>query len=124
MKDQRLAFVGVVAALCAVVIAIPVAQKGVAPRTREGRPDLQGVWSYATLTPLERPAEFAGQPFLTDAQAAASSSAVPSRFRIAIVATEKGRRAGDRMAGPISIAPTTRCGGSTAPRLSAPDGRR
>ena len=70
MKDQLLAFVGVIAALWAVVIAIPVAQKGAAPRTREGRPDLQGVWSYATLTPLERPAEFAGQPFLTDAQAA------------------------------------------------------
>jgi hypothetical protein len=54
----------------AVAVAIPSAQKGAAPRTREGRPDLQGVWSYATLTPLERPAEFAGQPFLTDAQAA------------------------------------------------------
>src|SRR4029453_13736936 len=54
----------------AVIIATPLPQKSAAPRTREGRPDLQGVWSYATLTPLERPAEFAGQPFLTDAQAA------------------------------------------------------
>jgi hypothetical protein len=55
----------------AVGAANPGAQKGAAPRTREGRPDLQGVWSYATLTPLERPAEFAGRSVLTDAEAAA-----------------------------------------------------
>jgi hypothetical protein len=41
-----------------------------APRTRDGRPDLSGTWSYATLTPLERPAEFAGKPFLSEAEAA------------------------------------------------------
>ena len=45
--------------------------QGAAPRTRSGRPDLEGIWSYATLTPLERPAEFAGKPFLTIAEAAA-----------------------------------------------------
>src|SRR3981081_2169645 len=44
---------------------------GAPPRTREGRPDLQGVWSYATLTPLERPDEFAGKAFFTDAEAIA-----------------------------------------------------
>ena len=26
------------------------------PRTRDGRPDLQGIWSHSVLTPLERPA--------------------------------------------------------------------
>ena len=30
-----------------------------APRTPDGRPDLQGIWSFATLTPLERPRELA-----------------------------------------------------------------
>jgi hypothetical protein len=34
-------------------------------------PNLEGVWSFATLTPLERPAEFAGRPELTNAEAAA-----------------------------------------------------
>src|SRR6478752_2949129 len=34
-------------------------------------PDLQGVWNFSTITPLERPAEFAGKEFLTDAEAAA-----------------------------------------------------
>jgi hypothetical protein len=31
---------------------------------------LEGIWSYATLTPFERPAEFAAAEFFTDAQAA------------------------------------------------------
>jgi hypothetical protein len=35
----------------------------------DGRPDFQGVWSYGTLTPLERPKEFADKPFLTDEEA-------------------------------------------------------
>ena len=42
-----------------------------APRTPDGQPDLQGFWSNAILTPLERPAEFADQAFLTEEQAAA-----------------------------------------------------
>jgi hypothetical protein len=32
---------------------------------------LEGTWTFSTLTPLERPAEFAEKPFLTDAEAAA-----------------------------------------------------
>ena len=39
------------------------------PRTADGHPDLQGVWSNATRTPLERPAEFAGKATISDAEA-------------------------------------------------------
>ncbi|MBZ5610173.1 MAG: hypothetical protein LAP38_18075 [Acidobacteriia bacterium] len=39
------------------------------PRTADGHPDLQGIWSNATLTPMERPAQFAGKKTLTDAEA-------------------------------------------------------
>jgi hypothetical protein len=39
-------------------------------RTSEGHPDLQGIWSYATITPLERPAELAGKAVLTAEEAA------------------------------------------------------
>jgi hypothetical protein len=39
------------------------------PRTPDGQPDLQGVWNFSTITPLERPAEFAAKPFLTDEEA-------------------------------------------------------
>jgi hypothetical protein len=47
------------------------AKKSPAPRTPEGRPDLQGIWNFGTATPLERPAAFAGKPVLTDQEAAA-----------------------------------------------------
>jgi hypothetical protein len=39
------------------------------PRMADGHPDLQGIWNNSTRTPLERPAEFAGKPTLTDAEA-------------------------------------------------------
>ncbi len=41
------------------------------PRTPDGHPDLQGTWTNSTLTPLERPAEFAGKPVLNGAEAQA-----------------------------------------------------
>ena len=40
-------------------------------QARSSPPDLQGVWAFATLTPLERPAEFEGKPFVSEAEAAA-----------------------------------------------------
>ena len=40
------------------------------PRTPDGQPDLQGVWDFRTITPLERPEELAGKEFLTEEEAA------------------------------------------------------
>ena len=40
-------------------------------RAPDGHPDLQGIWTNATLTPLERPASFAGKPNLSEAEAKA-----------------------------------------------------
>jgi hypothetical protein len=40
-------------------------------RTLDGQPDLQGYWTNATFTPLERPAEFVGKEFFTPEEAAA-----------------------------------------------------
>jgi hypothetical protein len=39
-------------------------------RTADGDPDLQGVWNFATATPLERPSEFSGKDVLTEREAA------------------------------------------------------
>ena len=39
--------------------------------TTDGYPNLQGIWDYRTMTPLERPAELAGQQFFTDEEASA-----------------------------------------------------
>lgn len=41
------------------------------PRTPDGVPDLQGVWTNATVTPLQRPANLAGKEFFTEAEAQA-----------------------------------------------------
>ena len=65
----------------AVVLAVAVALGGAsaagqeAPRTPWGHPDLQGIWVGSTLTPLERPAEYAGREFLTEAEIAALEGA-------------------------------------------------
>jgi hypothetical protein len=46
-------------------------RRWVAPRTVDGRPDLQGVWDFGTLTPLERPAALGDKQVFSDAEAAA-----------------------------------------------------
>ena len=40
------------------------------PHLPWGDPDLEGVWTYATMTPLERPRDLAAKSVLTDAEAA------------------------------------------------------
>src|SRR5271168_4026663 len=60
-------------ALGIIVIALPAFAQTTpkAPRTPDGHPDLQGIWTNVTLTPLERPAEWAGKPTLSEAEAKA-----------------------------------------------------
>jgi len=48
----------------------PSAKTWTQSRTADGQPDLQGIWTNATITPFERPAALAGKQFLTDAEAA------------------------------------------------------
>jgi hypothetical protein len=42
----------------------------VSPKTPWGEPDLQGIWTDETTTPLQRSAKYANQEFFTDAQRA------------------------------------------------------
>ena len=77
----QLAMAGVVILLA----PIPVASQGANTSTTTaatntefktpwGDPDLQGIWSYASITPLERPAELAGREFLTEEEVAEQNS--------------------------------------------------
>src|SRR3954465_6043193 len=63
MRHHVTAFAGVVV----VVLATAAPMRG---QHAAAHPDLQGVWNFSTITPLERPAEFGGKEFLTDAEAA------------------------------------------------------
>jgi hypothetical protein len=40
------------------------------PRRPDGRPDLEGVWDFRTITPMERPTTLAGKQVLDDREAA------------------------------------------------------
>jgi len=96
MRDQGLMTLCVLALVIAIGSLTPVAVEGQAqtstnkyqtstnkttaartaktwtqPRTPWGDPDLQGItWNYATITPFERPGEFAGKDVLTDDEVA------------------------------------------------------
>src|SRR5580692_4660431 len=79
MKPRSSVWTGPLASTLAVALfAVPAAgqsrsvapHKWTAPRTPDGHPDLQGIWSNATITPFERPSELAGKEFLTEQEAA------------------------------------------------------
>jgi hypothetical protein len=50
------------------------------PKTPWGDPDLQGVWDYKTITPLERPQNLAGRQFLTEDEATQLESRAAKRL--------------------------------------------
>ncbi|MGH9387146.1 MAG: hypothetical protein ACRD2N_22990 [Vicinamibacterales bacterium] len=52
------------------VAAAADAKAWTVPRTSWGHPDFQAIWSTATITPFERPAETSGKAFLTASEAA------------------------------------------------------
>lgn len=70
MTRRRPVFLLVFGALTVAAVS-GLAQSPRGPRTTWGDPDLQGLWTNATLTPLQRPAELAGKPFFTTEEAAA-----------------------------------------------------
>jgi hypothetical protein len=51
---KRIVILGLLAATLAVVPTPSSAQQWTPPRTEHGHPDLQGAWTNATLTPLQR----------------------------------------------------------------------
>lgn len=49
--------------------AVPANAQTATPRTAWEHPDLQGIWDFRTITPLERPKDLADQAFLSEAEA-------------------------------------------------------
>jgi hypothetical protein len=50
------------------------------PRTPDGQPDLQGIWTGGTLTPVERPPQHAEKTHLTPAERAEEQRQASERF--------------------------------------------
>jgi hypothetical protein len=68
--ERRLRAVTAAIAIISMSISAAGQARWTVPRTPDGQPDLQGIWTNATVTPLERPREFAGKEFLTPSEAA------------------------------------------------------
>jgi hypothetical protein len=92
------------AALAVVVLLMPATAAGQAvlpsakaatvgksytpPRTADGQPDLQGVWTNNTVTPLERPKGLAGKEFYTEAELTEAQQRERQRLNLNV---EEGR---------------------------------
>ena len=61
-----------------------------APSTPWGDPDLQGIWDFRTITPMERPPELAGKPVLTAEEAASFEARENRRLNRDLVDPETG----------------------------------
>ena len=59
-----------------------------APRLPDGKPDLQGVWDFRTLTPLQRPEDQADKLVLTTEEAAEAESRAAARTAAANAPSE------------------------------------
>jgi len=70
-KKHTLAGAVVALALAHAGVAAQSAKTWVVPRTADGKPDLEGVWENNSATPLERPAQLAQKPRLSDQELAA-----------------------------------------------------
>ena len=66
-------------------------KKWTTPRTPDGQPDLQGIWTNATITPFERPRELAGKEYFTEQEAAEYEKKV-------VAANDRDRRSTDPIA--------------------------
>jgi hypothetical protein len=100
MKYRFLASASVVAACVAAGSLLPIAAAGQSttapdskwtlPRTVDGQPDLQGVWDYRTITPLERPKELGTKEFFTEEEAARFESEENQRQNRDLIDPEQG----------------------------------
>ena len=66
------------AAACTVIALVTLAAAPASaqmPRTPWGAPDLQGIWDFRTITPLERPEELGDKAFLTAEEVAEAEAA-------------------------------------------------
>ena len=69
----------IVVIFVALVGVVPAHAQSAVPRTAWGTPDLQGIWDFRTITPLQRPEDLGDQEFLTEEEAAQREQAAVER---------------------------------------------
>ena len=101
----------------ALLLSIPAAAQSSSDsaslRTVGGHPDLSGVWDFRTVTPLERPAEFENQEFLSEEEVAVYAAERVQANNADLNREEKKTTTTSRGHGgiPFTQVPTTGCGG-------------
>ena len=87
--------VGVFTLLATVTLALLQAsargRRSSPARTPDGKPDLAGLYSFSTVTPLQRPDALAGKATLTDEEAAAFEASENTRLNRDLFDPEKGQ---------------------------------
>ena len=81
MNHRRRPLVSVVAVVVAIGLlgTMQASAQTDPPRTAWGQPDLQGVWDFRSITPMQRPNDLADQEFLTAEEAAELDQAAVER---------------------------------------------
>ena len=94
MKQRRIVTLGVLAAIVAVAALAPPATAQDGPRTAWGAPDVQGVWDFRTITPLQRPERYGDREFLTQEEAATLEQGAVDRDEELLLAAARKTEAG------------------------------
>src|SRR6201997_1090715 len=131
MRDRLFRSMIMVAAFAAIG-AVPPSRTRTSPqapaalKTPWGDPDLQGIWTDETDTPLQRPAKYAGQEFFTPAQRAELDAA---RTAVLVNADNAAARSGKGSERDVAGAYNSqfvsfkRTGARTSLIVDPPDGR-
>jgi len=90
MRVLRLVAIVSVLAVAAVVPAAGQSGKYSPPRTADGKPDLQGTFTFATITPLQRPAALGDKAVLSPEEAAKFEESENTRLNRDLFDPEKG----------------------------------
>jgi len=91
MRNKGIVVFFAVVALSALWSQEIVAQSGSMPmRTPDGQPDVSGTFTFRTLTPFQRPAQFEGQENLAVEDAAAFEASERTRQNRDLFDPEKG----------------------------------
>ena len=114
MMMRRLPLLPLLCSLMLVAAAPVAAQSDTAAdslRTPDGHPDLSGVWDFRTVTPVERPDEFADKEFLTAEEAATyaearvlANNADLNREEKKVTNTSRGQVNGTRESSDLALA--------------------